>query len=321
MGHYVTKRILVAIPLIFGVATVIFFISRLLPGNLSVLFLSPQIPPSVTEQLRKDFGLDQPLYVQYGLWLWGFVRGDFGFSFSQQQDVLSIIRQAIPYTFILAVTAVTLEIVFGILFVWIVHRAHSRAINSVFSITALITYTLPSFWVALLLLKIFNVDLGLLPSSHYHSVGADSLTLWEYLIDFLKHLILPAMTIALPGAAGMSRFLYSGTARIAQAEYVTAARSYGLNENKIFFSYILPNAFIPMITLGGLELGTLLTGALITEHIFSLPGMGRLTISAIFSRDYPLIVGCTMVAGVFVILANLVADVSHSLLDPRLRNK
>ncbi|MEK6570816.1 MAG: ABC transporter permease, partial [Bacteroidota bacterium] len=161
--------------------------------------------------------------------------------------------------------------------------------------------------------------LGIFPSSQMHSINSESLTTSGQILDLLKHLILPACTIAIPGGAGLARYFRSSLLRVQREEYIIAARSLGIKETVIFLLYKLPNAIGPIITIIGLELGTLLAGAIVTETMFAWPGMGRLTIMAIFARDYPLVLGCTLISGVVVILGNLLADILYATVDPRVR--
>ena len=319
MVTLVLRRIVVALALVFGLTTLVFFLSRLLPGDPALLFIAPSVPASVADQLRHDFGLSGSFTRQYFSWLAGIFRGQMGYSFSLHRDVLGIIGETLPYTLLLAGGAIVLEFFLAIGVVYGLHRRNSASRNRLFSVASISMYTMPSFWMAYLLLQAFTVSWHIFPSSHYHSVGIDTASWLSSTADFLLHLILPVCTLALPGAAGLSRFLKASVDQVAGMDYVLFARSQGQSGLGIFFRTILPNAVAPLLTLGGLELGTLLAGALITEQIFSLPGMGRLTVAALFARDYPLILGCTMTAGIAVIASNMIADILHAALDPRIR--
>jgi peptide/nickel transport system permease protein len=319
MVTLVIRRIAVALVLVFGLATLVFFLSRLLPGDPALLFIAPSVPASVADRLRNDFGLSGSFTHQYISWIAGILHGQIGYSFSLHREVLGIIGNTLPYTLLLAGSAIALEFVLAIGVVYCLSLKNSPSRNRFFSVASISMYTIPSFWIAYLLLQTFTVSSHIFPSSHYHSVGIDTASWLSRNADFLLHLILPVCTLALPGAAGLSRFLKASVDQVAGMEYVLFARSQGQSTTRIFFRTILPNAIAPLLTLGGLELGTLLAGALITEQIFSLPGMGRLTIAALFARDYPLILGCTMTAGIAVIASNMLADILHATLDPRIR--
>ncbi|MCX6136250.1 MAG: ABC transporter permease [Ignavibacteriales bacterium] len=285
MVKIILRKLAVALALVIGLTTLVFFISRLLPGDPATLFLSPQVPPQVADHLREQFGLSKPMLQQYVSWLNGIVRGELGYSFSLHRDVTSILLETIPYTMLLATCAVFLEFLLAILSVYFLFRRQSVGLDKVFS----------------------------------YCTNADSFSFVHRQTDLLLHLILPVCTIAIPGAAGMSRFLKATVTQISSSEHVLFAQSQGQSVSRVYFCSVLPGAMLPVLTLGGLELGMLLAGALITEQIFSLPGMGRLTVAALFARDYPLLIGCTMTAGIVVILSNMLADILHAVIDPRIR--
>lgn len=318
MATRIVKRLVVATFLVLGVVSIAFVLLHALPGDPSTRLLSPQLSPAAVERLRAQFGLDKPLHVQYGLWLWSFLHGDLGFSFSQQREVVSVLADALPYTILLALAAISLELLLGTLLALTAVRTPNGIIDKLLSVGGLITFSLPTFWIAILLVSVFSYGLGLLPSSQVHSVGADYLSSFPFTLDFLQHLILPVLAIGLPGSAGVARFLRANLLRVYQEEYILAARSLGLSRSRIFRSYAFPNAVLPVITVLGLEFGALLSGALVVESVFAWPGIGRFAVTAIFARDYPLVLGCTIISGLGVIGANLLADIVSSLLDPRL---
>ncbi len=321
MIRLILGRIVSSIPLIVGLVTIVFIIVRLLPGDPMTIYISPAVPPAVAEQLRAEFGFDKSIIHQYGRWIWGVMRGELGFSFTHQRGVAEVITSAFPNTLILAGTAILFQLILGISLGLLAVRFHKSFIDKIVSVGGLIIYTLPTFWVAILLLYVFSYTLGIFPSSQMHSIGADEFGRIEYLLDLLKHLILPATVLALPGAAAIARYLRTNLLDVLHEQFIINARSMGLSERKIFLSYALSNALIPTITITGTTIGILLAGAIVTETIFSWPGMGRLTVSAIFARDYPLIIGCTLVAGIVVIIGNLIADIMYRVVDPRIRTE
>jgi peptide/nickel transport system permease protein len=319
MVRLTAKRLASAIPLLLGLLTIIFLISRLAPGDPVSLHLSPTVPAQVGDELRRQFGLDQPLFTQYVHWLFNAVQGNLGISFSHQRPVIQVIAQFLPNTAILGVAAIVLELMFGILLGALAVRYHGSIIDKFVTNTGLVVYTLPTFWVGFLLLAVLAYAFGFFPSSQMHSVNSEAMTPSMQILDLLKHLFLPACTIATPAGAGIAKYFRSSLMRVQREEYVVAARSMGVRERTVFLLYELPNAVAPVITILGLELGTLLAGAIVTETMFAWPGMGRLAVMAIFSRDYPLVLGCTLVSGVVVILGNLIADILYSIVDPRIR--
>lgn len=316
---YVVKRIFSALPILFGLLTLVFLITRLLPGDPTLLFISPKVPPEIASQLRTEFGLDQPLIVQYGKWLSGIAGGNLGYSFTHQRAVMDVIGRAFLNTALLAGAAITIQIFIGILIGILAVRFRGSLLERSISYGGLVLYTMPAFWVATLLLFVFSGALGILPASHMHSIGAERFNQFDYALDFLKHLILPSLTLALPGAAGFARFVHTQLITTMRQPYITSARSFGFSERVILLKHALPNALLPLITLVGLELGGLLSGALITETIFAWPGIGRITVAAVFARDYPLILGCTVISGVVVVLGNLLADLLYTVFDPRVK--
>ncbi|HEV8538466.1 MAG TPA: ABC transporter permease [Bacteroidota bacterium] len=315
----IIKRTTTALVLLFGLVTIMFLILHLSPGDPVSAMISPTLPSAVAERLRLEFGLDQTLPVQYGRWLKNALAGDFGVSFGHQRPVGEVIADVLPNTVILATTAILLEIILGITFGMFAARHQDSLLDRIVTNAGLAIYTLPAFWIGFLLLAVFSYQLGIFPSSQMHSIGMESAPPLSRFLDFARHLVLPAVTIAIPGTAAVARFFRTHLTSVQQEEYVTFARSLGISNKKVFLFYELPNAISPVITVLGLEIGTLLAGAVVTETMFAWPGMGRLVVVAIFSRDYPLVMGCTLVSGVIIILGNLLADGLHSIVDPRVR--
>jgi peptide/nickel transport system permease protein len=311
--QFFVRRLLESLLLLFGVLTLVFFLTRLLPGDATTAFLSPNISPAIVEQLKEQFGLNRSLVEQYFQWISSACVGNFGFSFTRNAGVGEVIGDVFPNTLLLGGAALVLEIALGILVAAMFFFFEGRKMAAMLSQAALVVYALPSFWIGMLLLLVFSYGLGALPSSHMYSSGSRD---W---FDLLHHLALPAFTAAIPAAAGFARYLSGNVQSVLSQDYFLAARSMGLSRRQLFRGYVLPNSVSPMITLIGIEIGVLFSGVLVTEYLFSWPGIGRLTVSAIASRDYPLILGCTAVVGATVIIGNLLADVANALLDPRIR--
>lgn len=311
---HATLRILEAVPLIFGLITIVFFLSRLLPGDVTDVFIAPTISQAAKEQLRSQLGLERSLLEQYLAWLQSVLSGNLGVSFTRNAPVLGVIGNAIANTVVLGIAALVIEITLGILLVLPTFLYEGKWVEKVFSNFMLVVYTLPSFWIGVMLLIVFSYRLGIFPSSQMYSSGQ-----FGSFPDMLRHLVLPALTAAIPAAAGFARYLRNSVSSVMTQEYVLAGKSMGLSVRRLFCSYVLRNAMTPIVSLLGIEIGVLLTGILVTETLFSWPGMGQLTINAIFSRDYPLILGCTLVSGIVVIAGNLVSDVINAIVDPRIR--
>ncbi len=306
-----------AVPLLFGLVSIVFFLSRLIPGDATTVFLSPTISSHVVDQLKEQFGLNRPVGEQYLSWLRSAVVGNLGYSFSQNEPVVQVIGRYFPNTLILAGAALALEIVLGVIIALPTYFATGGTLDRLAGRASVVIFTLPSFWIGLLLLSVFSYGLGLFPSSQMYKSG--TMPGSGSILDLLNHLMLPALTAAIPAAAGFGRYLQGSIRTVMRQDYVLAAESMGLTKARMFRSYVLPNAATPMISLIGIEIGMLLTGVLVTETLFAWPGMGRLTILAIQSRDYPLILGCTLVAGIVVVVGNVLSDFANTMLDPRLR--
>jgi peptide/nickel transport system permease protein len=305
--------------MLFGLATLVFVVSRLLPGDPASLYVSPGVPPGLAEQLRSQFGLDRPLWDQYLAWLLATSRGELGLSFARGVPVSEVLLQVFPNTLLLGGTAFLLECILGCVVAGLATRFAGSMVDRALSNMTLVGFALPSFWVGILLLSVFSFSLKIFPSAQMRSVGADQLAGFTAIWDVLKHLALPAVTVAVPGAAAIARYLRTSMTETMRQDYVVAAIGMGLSKGKVFRSVILPNSFGPVVSLLGIEIGVLLTGVLVSETLFAWPGMGRCAVMAIFTRDYPLILGCTLFGGVLVVAANIFADVIRAWIDPRIR--
>lgn len=318
-SFYFLKRTLAAIPLLLGVATIVFLISRLAPGDPVSAMVSPTMSASSAEALRHQYELDQPVPTQFMGWIKNVASGDLGVSLTHHQPVLQVIGHVLPNTLILASAALLIEILIGSFLGYLAAARPGMLLDTLISRGAIIVYSLPAFWIGVVLLTIFSYTTGLLPSSHMVSLETSSMTLIGRFVDVSRHLALPALTVALTGVAGVSRYFRASLIEVKTRDYVAFAESLGLSRRSVFFRYEFPNAVTPVVVFLGLEFGTLLAGTVVTETLFAWPGMGRLAIMAILARDYPLVMGCTLISGAIVIACNLMADVVQSLIDPRVR--
>ena len=325
MGSYVLRRLLGAIPLLLGVATLIFFVLNLAPGDPTAMFMNPNMPPELVEQLRRNFGLDQPIYIRYVKWLGAFFTGDWGYSFAQSRPVADILLDALPNTLILAGAALVLVFLFGILIgVFQAVRQHSVTDSSL-SVISLFFYSMPSFWLGLMLMLLFSLKAHewgwpiALPPTGITSVDYDFLSLGGKIQDRLVHLILPVGTLTLALAAGVARYTRGQMLEVIRQDYIRTARAKGLPQRRVIFRHALRNSLIPVITLLGLYIPYLFSGAVFIESIFAWPGMGRVIVDAIFQRDYPLVMATSFLFASMVVLGNLIADVLYAVADPRIR--
>jgi peptide/nickel transport system permease protein len=319
MFSYVLRRILGAIPLIFGVLTLTFFIIRLAPGDPASFFIQPGVSPKVAEQMREQYGLNDPLIVQYFKWLGNILQGDFGRSFSRHQPVFDVILEAVPITISLALIGITMEFIFGILLGVISAVKQGTKLDRTLTVSALFIYSMPEFWLSLMLIIIFSLKLGWFPASNLNSIGADSFGTVEFILDRLHHLVLPIFVLSLGGTAGLARYVRGQMLEVIRQDYIRTARAKGLSEKVVIFKHALRNALLPVVTILGGSLPALFSGALFIEVIFAIPGMGRIAVEAVFARDYPLIIANTFISGTLIVLGNLLADVLYAVVDPRIK--
>jgi len=326
MIAFLVRRLLAAIPLVLGIATIVFFLLSLAPGDAASFLVSPNITPEVLEQIRVNMGLDQPVYIRYLRWMSAMLRGDFGVSLTRNQPVLDIIAEILPNTLVLSLFAFLLAFAGGILIGILQAIRQNRPTDGLLSVVGLFFYSMPSFWLALMLILIFSLGARNLwgwpiwfPASGMTSVDYPFMSPGEQLRDRVMHLILPSVSLALVLAAGIARYVRGSMLEVIRQDYIRTARSKGLSEFKVIFKHALRNGLIPVVTLFGLYLPFLFSGAVLIETVFAWPGMGRLVVDAIFQRDYPIVMAGTFVFAIMVVAGNLIADVLYALVDPRIR--
>jgi len=320
MLRYVLQRLLFAVPLIFGVLTLTFFIIRLAPGDPAAFFIQPGVSPNVAEQIREQYGLNDPVYIQYVKWLGSILQGDFGRSFSRaQQPVVEVIAQAMPVTITIALLTLIANFLLGIAIGVISAVRQNTLLDRVLTVTGLFFYSMPEFWFALMMIILFALQLPLFPASGLSSVGAEYYGPLGFFLDRIWHLVLPVTVLSINGAAGIARYVRGSMLEVIRQDYIRTARAKGLSERVVILKHGLRNALLPVVTLMGASLPFIFSGALFIEVIFAFPGMGRITVDAIFARDYPLIIANTFISGTLIILGNLLADVLYAVVDPRIR--
>ena len=325
MSTFIVRRLLGAIPLVLGIATIIFFVVNLAPGDPANRFLNRNMSPEAREQVRVNLGLDQPVHIRYVRWLGALARGDLGHSFTRNRPVLDIVKEILPNTLLLSVSAIGVAFALGILLGIVQAVRQYSLLDSIASIVGLFFYSMPSFWLALMLLIVFSLFASQgqwpihFPASDMQSVNYALLGPVEKVQDRLWHLTLPATSLALVLAAGIARFTRASMLEVIRQDFVRTARAKGLSEPVVIFKHALRNALIPVITLLGLYLPLLFSGTVFIESVFAWPGMGKLVVDAIGQRDYPVIMGGTLVFAMMVVVGNLVADVLYAVVDPRIR--
>jgi peptide/nickel transport system permease protein len=314
------RRLLGAIPLLLGVATLVFLLLDLAPGDPAIIMAPPGTHPEVMEQLRLTFGLDQPLLVRYGKWLLAFLQGDFGYSHFYNMWVRDRILVVLPGTLLLTSTALVLTFLIGIV-VGVLQAVKQRSfLDSALSGVTLFFYSMPSFWLALVLILFFSQGPLGFPGSGSVSAGADLLSGWEQLVDRVQHLVLPVLTLTLVLTGGVARYVRTSMLEVLGQDYIRTARAKGLSESRVILKHGLRNGLIPVVTLLGVHLPLLFSGAVLIEYVFAYPGMGQLMVESIGRRDFPMVLATGFLFGVLVILGNLLADVLYGLVDPRIRS-
>lgn len=319
MPRYLLRRSLHCLLLVVGLLTVVFFLVRLMPGDPVEFIDEQQLGGEGRQLVRQRLGLEGSLIEQYGRWLGGILRGDWGISLRQQRPVAAILREAIPATLLLTVTAFCLEMAAGIAVGTAAARRPRRRRTRLLNAGGLVLYSLPSFWLALVGILVFSRSLGWLPAGGMHSPDAAWLPPAERLLDLARHLVLPVAVLGLGNFAVTARHVRAAVARILASDWILAARARGLPERRIVWRHALRGALPPVFTLAGLSLPGLLGGAVAVETVFAWPGMGRVAVQALLARDYPVIMAVTAVASSMVVLGSLLADLACRRLDPRMR--
>ena len=325
MTTFIVRRLLGAVPLVLGIATIIFFVVNLAPGDPANRFLNPNMSPEATEQVRVNLGLDQPIPIRYVRWIGALARGDLGDSFSRNRPVLDVIKELLPNTLLLSFSAIGVAFILGILLGIVQAVRQYSLLDSIASVVGLFFYSMPSFWLALMMVLVFSLFAHEwqwpieFPGTDIKSFNYADLTPIQKVKDRILHLTLPATSLALVLAAGIARYTRASMLEVIRQDFVRTARAKGLSEPVVIFKHTLRNALIPVITLVGLYLPFLFSGTVFIESVFAWPGMGKLVVDAILERDYPVIMGGSLVFAMMVVVGNLVADVLYAVVDPRIR--
>jgi len=314
--NYLIRRLLMAVPSLLGISVVLFCILALAPGDpFSDLATDPSIPPSVAAGLRAKFGLDDPVYLRYFHWLAAMLHGDWGFSFASRINVTTLIMQRLPTTLVVIGASQILAFLIAVpVGVYAGVRPYSFFDQAATSV-ALIGFSLPTFFTGLVLILVFSVNLRWLPMVYRTDIGGSGLPLaWAY----SRQAIMPVVVLGLFQGAAWTRFVRASVLDVVRLDHVTTARAKGLPERVVVLKHVVRNALIPVVTLVALQMPIIFGGAIITEQIFRVPGIGSLLISAILANDTPVIMGVTFVFACLVIVFNLIADLLYGWLDPRI---
>jgi len=318
MVTYVLRRLLQSIPILFGISIIVFAIVHLAPGSPVDRFRTPRVSPEMIAALVRAYGLDQPLIDQYIKWITSFVQvwnpAAWGYSFLDGQPVIDIIIQRAPATLLLMGTSLLVTIVFAIPIGVLAAVRQYSWVDKIITTLATIGYAMPSFLLGLYILYFGGVVLKIFPLFGFQSLGKKN----DY-ADIAWHLVMPVLSLALQGIAAWSRYMRASMLDVLHQDYVRTARAKGLPGRRVITKHALRNALIPIVTLLGLTVPTLIAGAAITETIFSWPGLGSTFVNAVGTRDFPMVLALTMLGGFTVVMGNLLADVLYGVVDPRIK--
>lgn len=317
MGHYLLRRLLIAIPSLLGISAVLFTVLALAPGDpFGELATNPNVPPEVRMALREKFGLDDPVLIRYWRWLLAMLQGDWGFSFVSRVDVDTLIWQRLPATLFVVGTAQLIALCIALpVGIYAAMRPYS-IFDQIANTFAFVGFSLPTFFTGLVLILIFSIQLDWLPMVYRADLTE---TGWRWYWEHFRQSIMPIAVLALFQAASMTRYVRSAVLDVIRLDFVTTARAKGLGERVVMIKHVVRNALIPVVTLVALQMPAIFGGAIVTEQIFRIPGIGSLLISSILANDTPVIMSVTFVFSCLVVFFNLIADILYGWLDPRIK--
>lgn len=315
MTSYIIRRVLACIPVLLGVTVLLFILVDLMPGDAVTAMMTPEAPTSKAQlrEMRERLGLDQPWLVRYGRWLWQLLHGNLGYSYVTLQPIATLISARLGATLELMGIALIISIVLGVFLGTISAVYQYSVLDHVLTVFAFVGRSLPDFFLGLLLIYVFALRLQWLPVSGMKTPGAASL------LDQLQHLVLPMCTLAYFRLAVFVRYTRSSFLEVLNSDYLVFGRAKGLRESTLIFKHAMRNALIPIITVIGLNIPVVFAGAVVTEAVFAWPGLGRLYVTAVSQRDYPLVMALSLMTAVAVLVSNLLVDLSYTFIDPRVR--
>jgi len=319
MKTYLIKRLLMLIPLLIGISLISFFVMHLAPGDPTALFTDPNVKPAELARIRANWGLDKPVIVQYFYWLKNAVRGDFGTAYLINRPVTEVIFERLPATLLLMGASMLITLLLAVPLGVISAIKKNKFFDHAVTVFSFIGMSIPSFWLVLMLMLLFSVQLNILPATGMYDPLIKSSSLFVRAGDLLRHLALPCLTMVIISLAGITRYTRASMLEVLRQNYVRTARAKGLPERIVLFKHALRNALLPLITLLGMMLPDLFAGAFIIETVFAWPGMGRLGVTAVFSRNYPVVMGVVMMSAFLIVIGNMLADICYAVADPRIR--
>lgn len=311
MFAYIVRRLLLIIPVLIGVSLIVFFTMHLAPGDPAVIMAGPQASESDIDAIRENLGLNEPIYVQYGVFIKGLVTLDMGESVQTREPVISMIKNRFPNTLVLAVSSILIASLIGLTAGIIAAVKQYSLFDNLSMVIALLGISLPSFWIGTVLIYLFGVKYRIMPISGLPE------NWWT--VEWLKHLVMPASTLGVASAALIARMTRSSMLETIGKDFVRTARAKGVAEKSVIIKHVLKNALIPIITVIGLNFGRLLAGTVITESVFAINGIGRMIVRGISTRDFPVVQSSVMMVALLFVFINLFVDLIYAYLDPRIR--
>jgi len=319
LRNYVIRRLIIIIPTFFFISLIVFSLIHLAPGD-PIKAMEGPIPlgPEIRERITRELGLDQPLPVQYLIWVSKILQGDLGYSYLSSQSVMEMIGERIQPTLELMLAAEILAVTVAIVLGVIAAVKHNSIADATASIGALIGYSTPNFWIALMTIMLFSVQLGWLPAGGRYTLGVTFPTPFHAFLDRLTHAILPVSVLALGMTAYLFRLVRSSMLEVLRQDYITTARAKGLRERVVIYKHALRNALVPVVTYIGYSLGFLFGGAVVIEDVFGWLGLGHFYVFSADLRDYPVLMGLSMLIAIMILIGNLCADIAYAIVDPRI---
>lgn len=314
MKEKIIKRLLNMIPMLFFITIISFILMHLAPGDPLQAYISPDMNVEDIERIRESLGLNDPIIVQYFKWLFNTIQGNLGYSMVNSKPVLDLILERLGPTILLSGSALLISIMMSIPVGLISGYKKNSIIDKVLNVVSYIGISIPSFWFAMMLIYVFSIKLNIFPSVGMRTIGVDTT------LDLINHLILPVTVLSFYNLSVYIRYIRSSTIEQLKQDYVTTQYAYGASTKDILFKHVLKNTLLPVITIFGMSLPSIFTGAFITETIFGWPGMGQLGVNAIFGYDYPVVMGITLFSSAMLIIGNLIADILYAMVDPRIKS-
>lgn len=322
MQRLIIRRLVQIVPLILGVIVMNFVLIQMAPGTLLDIMTSEQqvTDPAALERMRALYGMDQPPIIQLGRYIWSVFSFDLGYSYRQNAPVIDVIMGQLPSTILLMLTAIGIAVTLGMIAGVIASVNVNTKWDVMISLAAVFFFAAPTFWLGIMLIIVFSVWLGWFPVGGLSTIGADY-GFFGNVIDVVEHLILPAVSLGLFYTAIYTRVMRASMLEVFSLDFVRTARAKGLSRNRVIFAHVFRNALLPVVTLLGLQLGTVLGGSVVIESVFSWPGIGSLMLDSVMSRNYPVVLGVFVLSALVVAFANLLIDIAYYRLDPRIRKR